>query len=399
MIVVTIGAAFGVLSGKGAFLGMFSAAIMCTITSVIGGSRYGITTPTGPMTAAVAVIIAMNQSWITEIASGANALSLLNSILILAGLILWLLSLLKVHKLVTKVPKLVISGFVNGIAVLILMSQFNALSLGSDWVLMIITCLLCLSFSRYCDHFDHLAWRILASSFGAIIIMSIISWLLQLPVTYLNISGNLSDLALMLPEKEIFEWRILRHSIPLAVELALIALLDTLLTAIIMDKKSGKKTQHRRELFAQGASFLGISLFGGLPGAQSTVPSMLMYEEKNHHPWSKLILSGFCLALCLALSGFLQFVPSAVFGGVIVKIAIDVADLTAFRSVLSSSHSKKYVQLFLILAVLFSTVLISLNVAVIGCTLFFVFWNRIMPKKLHIPDLGENQQEGLIDEI
>lgn len=400
MVVVTIGAAFGVLSGRGAMIGMLSAAAMTMVTSLVGGSRYGVSSPTGPMTAAVAVILLADQEWIMAHYPDVDPVKLMNLTVIVAGFMLALFSLLKVHRAIKWIPQLAVSGFVNGIAVLIILSQFQTSMTGADLALLAVTFVLSMVASRWDNQELHLVWRVMAGSFGVILLMSLVSFALSLPVTPLQISGSLSDFSFMAVSWDLFGWETAGIIVILAVELALIALLDTLLTAMILDKKTGTKTQHRRELAGQSLSFFSVSLFGGLPGAQSTVPSMMMVEEGNHHRFSKLLLGALCVALTVLFVDLLQYVPAAVFGGVIVKIAVDVADLTAFKTLLKSDHSKRFAQLFLILAVLLSTVLISLNLAVIGCTLFFVFWNQYVPKSWRIPDLvADTEAEGLSDEI
>ncbi|MDF2379690.1 MAG: SulP family inorganic anion transporter [Candidatus Gracilibacteria bacterium] len=400
IVVLTIGAAFGVLVGRGALIGMLSATVMTTFTALIGGSRYGISSPTGPMSAAIAVILMMEKDWASAHHSDIDPIMLMNVTVALAGVILFIMTLFKIHRLVSYVPQLAISGFVNGIAVLIILSQLQSTTGISNWVLLVITFLLSFGASRFCNHYNHLVWKVLASSFGVMVVMAATAYFFNLPVEYLDISDSLNWSQLALPNISLLTWDTIGIISILALELAFIALLDTLLTAVIMDKKTKTSTNHMRELTGQSLSFLGVSLFGGLPGAQSTVPSMMMVEEKNHHLHSKKLLAFYCIILCLIFAGFLQFIPSAVFGGLIIKIALDVADTTSFKTVLTSKNPKRHAQLFLILAVLISTVMISLNLAVIGCTLFFVLWNQWSPKKWNIPDLIPlTQSEGLSDEI
>ncbi len=400
IVVVTIGAAFGVLSGRGAMIGMFSAALMVLITSLVGGSRYGITSPTGPMTAALAVILLADQEWIMAYYPEYDPVALMNIIVLLAGLLLALFSFLGIHKAVKWVPQLAIAGFVNGIAVLILISQISATAGLNDALLMIVTLILSVLASRWDNEQSHLVWRIFASSFGVIVLMTLLSSFFQLPVSYLDLTQTFAFADIGGWTWEYFSSETIWIIFVLALELALIALLDTLLTAVIIDKKTGMKTQHRRELFGQSLSFLALSSFGGLPGAQSTVPSMMMVEEKNHHPYSKLLLAFMCIALTFLFADILQFIPSAVFGGIIIKIAIDVADFTSFKSIISTQHPKRFAQLILVIAVLVSTVMISLNLAVIGCTIFFMLWNHLVPKSWVIPDLvAGKESEGLTDEI
>lgn len=400
MIVITIGAAFGVLAGRGPLVGMLSAAVMTTVTALVGGSRYGVTSPTGPMTAAIAVILLADQQWIAKYHPEYDPIMLMNLTVVVAGLMLVIFVALRLSRFVRWVPQLAISGFVNGIAVLIILSQVQVTSGLADWTLLLVTFLISMLITRLGKRSSHLVAKIFASSFGVLLLMSLFSHFFQLPVSHLEIEQGFSSI-----QFSGFSWDLLSFETVgvvgiLALELALIALLDTLLTAIIIDKKTGTKTKYSRELIGQSFSFFAVSLFGGLPGAQSTVPSMMMVEEGNHHRYSKILLAIFCIALTFVFVDFIQYIPKAVFGGLIIKIACDVADFTSFRTVLKSGHRKRLVQLILMSLVLISTVLISINLAVIGCTIFFMFWNRVVPESWAIPDLiPVKESEGLSDEI
>lgn len=399
MVVITLGAAFGVLSGRGALIGMVSTCVITLITALIGGSRYGVSSPTGPMTAAIGAILILDQRWLQTHVADLDLVGLINLTLLMAGVILFLLTLFRVHKLVKWVPNLVVSGFVNGIALLIILAQFRSMELQADWILMGVTFLFALGVNRLNQKFTHLAWRVLSGSFFVILIMSLFTWMVDGPVSYINLEANLFSLDLSLPKLSAINFETTKIIVPLAFELALIALLDTLLTAVIMDKKSRRKTQMTRELTGQSLGLAVMSFFGGIPSAQSTVPSMMLYQEKGHHKLSKIILAGFCILFTFAFAQLITFVPLAVFGGIILKIAVDVADFTSLKTILHESGRHRWTHLAILLGVALSTVLLSLNLAVIFFTLIFVFWNSLAPKKWHIPDLKLSESEGFADEI
>lgn len=399
MVVITLGAAFGVLSGRGAVIGMVSTCVITLITALIGGSRYGVSSPTGPMTAAIGAILVLDQRWLQTHVVDLDLVGLMNLTLLMAGVILFLLTLFRVHKLVKWVPNLVISGFVNGIALLIIIAQFRSMEMSNDWILMGMTFLFALLMSRLSQKFSHLAWRVLSGSFVVIVIMSLLTWGFDLPVSYINLESTSLSLDLFLPSLSSLNFETAWIIFPLAIELALIALLDTLLTAVIMDKKSRRKTQMTRELTGQSLGLAIMSFFGGIPGAQSTVPSMMLYQEKGHHKLSKLLIALFCILFTFVFARLITFVPLAVFGGIILKIAIDVADFTSIKTILKESAKHRWTHLAILLGVALSTVLLSLNLAVIFFTLVFVFWNSFAPKKWHIPDSKPGESEGLVDEV
>lgn len=390
MVVITLGAAFGVLSGRGAFIGMLSTSLIALVTAIVGGSRYGVSSPTGPMTAAIAVILLDSSSF--------EAVEMMNLTLVFAAAILLIFVLMGLHKLIKLIPNLVVSGFVNGIALLIVISQLKTMTTQADWILMLSTFAIAMTLSQLGTTFTHLAYKVISSSFVVIVIVSALAYFGGLPVSYLDIEG-IAAVNVQLPPLSQLDLKTLWIIVPLAIELALIALLDTMLTSVIMDKKSRTKTQFPRELTGQSIALFGASLFGGIPGAQSTVPSMMMYQEQGHHRLSKILLAIFCIGFTFVFAGLIQFVPLAVFGGIILKIAYDVADFTSLKNLLNCPREQKFIRFTIIIGTCLSTVLISLNLAVIGFTFLFILWNKIFPKSLQIPDLTGQESEGLSDEV
>lgn len=382
LLLVSLGAAFGVLSGRGPLLGLISTAIIVLVTSLVGGTRYGVSSLTGPMTAAIAVIIATEH----------GSTDMIGLTLLIAAGILFVLRSLNIHKLVTWIPNLVIAGFMNGIAVLILMTQGSAIQSLNDWILLAVSFLAAMGIHQFKEKFTHPISELLASSFLVILVLSLLSvsfgWDVQ--TIDLGAMGLKESLSFHVPHvRSVDLWLV----IPLAFELSLIALLDTLLTGIIMEKESAHQTNFKRELTGQSLSMFITGWIAGIPGAQSTVPSMMLFKEGAHHRYAKFLLAVFTIAISLLLLPLIEYVPVAVFAGVIFKIALDVADFTSIRN-------SKPLQLFMLIGTMLSTVLISLNLAVIGFTLVFIAWNHWAPQKLQIHDLKEGSEfEGFADEL
>lgn len=399
MVIITLGAAFGVLSGRGATIGMMSTCIISIVSALFSGSRYGISSPTGPMTAAISSILVLEQSFLAENDFGIHSIQLMNLVLIFSGVFLILLTLLRVHSLVKWVPKLVISGFINGIALLIVFAQFRSVEQIQDILLMMTTFLVAFFVGKLQKDDAHIIWKIFSSSFVVIAFMSFIIAMLNIPVHYSEFTNINSSIVFSLPSFEVLNGSLFLMIVIFAFELALISLLDTLLTAVIIDKKSKTKTKIRRELAGQGISLGIMSLFGGIPGAKSTVPSLMMWQEQGHHKYSKILLAIFCLLFAFLFFDVIQYIPTAVFGGIILKIALDVADITAIQSVFRDFSRKNILQIGVLLGTMLATVFVSLNVAVLFFTTFFVLWNTCVKKSLQIADLDEKEAEGVKDEI
>jgi SulP family sulfate permease len=204
-------------------------------------------------------------------------------------------------------------------------------------------------------------------------------------------------------------------ALPFAGQLAMLAYLDTLLTSLVVDKKAealfGTKetTAQDKELGIQGLANAVVALFGGIPGAQATIRSVLILNEGARTRIAGVMVGIFVLVEMVLFQDWIGTIPKAVFSGVLIKVGYDVFDWQPLRIYLSelrrghvpdaSEQSGKpmvtHLNIFFIVGTTLVTVLVNLNVAVIAfCALFYVI-RAIRP----VHDLVEvTETEGLADE-
>ncbi|MCA8922214.1 MAG: SulP family inorganic anion transporter, partial [Planctomycetes bacterium] len=128
-VAISLGAAFGELSGRGATAGILSAGVIAFITALFGGTRIQCSGPTAPMTAVALTVVTFANApdGLTKALPGANPDHFVNVVMILTGALLALAALFRLGKFISLVPKVVISGFMNGIAVLIWIGEAKKL--------------------------------------------------------------------------------------------------------------------------------------------------------------------------------------------------------------------------------------------------------------------------------
>src|SRR5687767_1149411 len=119
---ISLGAAFGAMSGRGAFAGMIGAAVIPIITSIFGGTRLQASGPTAPMTAVSSITVAFAYDQFPDKVLAEQFITL---VFILNAVCLVIAGLVRLGKLISYVPNMVILGFMNGIAVLIWKDQFT----------------------------------------------------------------------------------------------------------------------------------------------------------------------------------------------------------------------------------------------------------------------------------
>ncbi len=131
-VALSLGASFGLLSGRGALSGMIAAGVIAFITSLLGGTRIQCSGPTAPMSA-VAIAVLVSAEKLGEAAlDGMTVNQLFNFTVILSGLFLGFAALFRAGNLIKLIPNTVISGFMSGIAVLIWIGQIEQLFVVND---------------------------------------------------------------------------------------------------------------------------------------------------------------------------------------------------------------------------------------------------------------------------
>ena len=418
LLALTLGAAFGILSGRGAFSGMLAAAIFALITSIFGGTRIQCSGPTAPMTTITAILVAVSSS---QIVSG-NPDHFINMAMFIGGIFMVLMGVFRLGKLIKYIPNVVISGFMNGIAVLIWIDQFNRLfGVNSKTVIkgdlmtniIIVTCTTALIFilphyiKKYTGRFSSL----LSSTLLTIVLMSLVTNIFSLNIEYIQLTETLTswqDLQNLIinqwPSNWSFDFILL--TIPFALQLAILAYLDTLMTSLIVDKITKTKTKQNQELAAQGLANFTSGILGGIPGAQSTIHSVPIIKEKATMRLAGIFVGIFVLVEILLFQNLINLIPQAVFTGILFKVGYDVFDWRPLQLYVKewitdkntmmhdifSRHDDKPIfvthrEFFMIVGTTLTTIFINLNAAVGIFTALFYLHNLVFMRKKPLRDL------------
>jgi SulP family sulfate permease len=341
IVMLNLGAALGILSGRGAFPGMLSAGMIALITSLFGGTRIQGSGCTAPMSTVTAVIVAYAAEQLPQEIHGYNSDHFVNIVLLLTAILLVLFGIFRLGRFIRYVPNLVISGFMCGIALIIWILQYEILfGVGRDPLAGPTYMNLLIAFSTFTLAFlSQRMLKLISPTFAmlipgtlvALITVSLGVNLMNLPVAYLEIGTSINSANDLLSyiNSQIPAYvsvSLIMLALPFAIKLAALCYIDTLLTSLIIDKLSKEKTRQNKELIAQGMATGAISILGGVPGAQSTVPSVLTIKEG-----ATMRLAGVCAGLfvimgMLMLSDIMNYIPQAVFVGILVKVGYDVFD-------------------------------------------------------------------------
>lgn len=389
---IALGAAFGVQSGRGAFAGMVSAALIPIITSLFGGTRLQASGPTAPMTAVMVLIIASAYSTFGE--GSSNAEGFITIVMLLTAILLSLAGLFKLGKIITYVPNVVILGFMNGIAVLIWWDQIKKLFglgggvklIGETWqnvLLAIITFFTILIFPTLLKKLK-IPEKIRPFIPGTLVTIIAGTYFVvfnDLNLETVKLGSSVSNFGEFFglvgkywPSSSLLTMEIILKALPFALQLTVLAYLDSLLTSLVIDKITGEKTQKNKELIAQGLANGVAGLFGGIAGAQATIRSVILLKEGAKTRFAGVMVGVFALLGALVFKDLIVLVASSIFIGVLFKAGLDVFEKDFFKDYFKKQGFKDKNwnwQLGFVLYTTVVTVVADLNIAVFSGTAFF----------------------------
>ena len=320
--------AFGVASGLGAVAGIYGAIAVGFFAAVFGGTKSQISGPTGPMTVAMAVIVTTHADNLTDAFF----------IVILAGLIQILLGVLRIGRYVAYTPYSVISGFMSGIGLIIIVLQtlpFMGAAGASGGPLTAIK-----AWPDAINNFNVSAFVIAAvtlavgvlwpSRFGRYFPATLAALLTGtlLGVLWLVDAPTIAEVPSGLPEIQIptLSTNLLVTAVQPALIIALLGSIDSLLTSLIADAITRTRHNPNRELIGQGIGNAIAGFIGGLPGAGATLGTVVNIRAGGRTQISGVIRAAILLALVLGAGKFAEVIPIAALAGILIKVGWDIID-------------------------------------------------------------------------
>jgi len=320
--------AFGEGSGLGAVAGLYAAVSMGLFAALFGGTQTLVSGPTAPMTVAVSVIVATQVESITEVFA----------IAVMAGVLQVLLGALRLGRFIAYTPYSVISGFMSGVGIIIILSQtlpFGGSPVAEGGPLGAIR--------AWPDLFADL--NVQAVVIGAVTLAVSIFWPPRLrrwlPATLAAlIAGTLlsvgwggdtpviGDVPQGFPEIALpaFSVDLLGRAVQPAITLALLGSINTLLTSLMADSMTRSQHDSDRELIGQGIGNVATGFIAGMPSAGITVLTGANIRAGARTRVSAVLCAGILLAILLGLGRFLEVIPHAALAAILMRISWDIID-------------------------------------------------------------------------
>lgn len=351
IVALPLAIAFGIAAtgtSEGALVGLYGAIFAGFFAALFGGTPGQVTGPTGP---------------ITVVATGVIAAYGLESAFIaffMAGGFQILFGLCRLGSFIRYIPHPVVSGFMGGIALIIILGELDQVQ--RSFLVVAGTIVLMLASAR-----------VVKSIPASLIALVIMTFALRLadpflqdvrvgPVALNTAIDYIGRIPESIPSVDIPEFSgslILTLVLP-ALSIALLGSIDSLLTSVVMDNITGNRHRSNKELIGQGLGNAVSGLFGGLASAGATVRSVVNVRSGGRTALSAATHSVILLVLVVGLGAVVQYIPLAVLSGILVLTAIGMFDWESLRK----AHVSPRGDVVVMFATMIVTVLVDLTVAV-----------------------------------
>lgn len=373
VIALPLALAFGVASGAGPVAGLWGAIMVGFFAAWCGGTPVQISGPTGPMTVVMATVVAQFS----------HNPALAFTVVMLGGLLQVALGLFRLGRYVNLMPYPVISGFMSGIGVIIILLQLPPL-LGYPGAGSPLAALMSLPAEILEPYWPSVAMgaatlvivfftpkrigHIVPSPLIALFLGTFAAWHFELP---LNAIGEIPT---GLPRFVVpaFETVVLQDMLIAAVILALLGSMDSLLTSLVADNVTQTTHDSDRELVGQGIGNFLAGLVGGIPGAGATMRTMANVRAGGRTPLSGMVHALVLLAMVLGLGGIASHIPHSVLAGILFKVGIDIIDWNYLRRVLRAPKAGVLMMAVVLLLTVFVDLITAVAVGTIMASLLFV---------------------------
>ena len=364
--------AFGVASGLGASAGLWGAIILSLIAGILGSNLPFVSGPTGPSAIIVAVIVGEMSGNIDKVIP----------ILIMAAVFQILISLTQIPKMVKYVPYPVISGFLTGIGLIIIILQLSPLLGGATFSSTIKVLM------YYPELFSHIniqalilgvftlgilfftpkcITRFIPSQLLALVIMTGVSYYLGFDVE------KISGVTFSIPHAHLphFSLDMIMQCVPAALTLAFIATSESLLTGIIMDSLMKVKHNSKRLVASQGIGNLFCAVTGSMYGTAATMRSVAAVKIGAKTRVAPILCAFIMAVLLFKFTGFISQIPICVLAAILIKIGYDILDLKVLKVLKYAPKDDLYVLLAVLFLTVFYNLIFALGLGIVLAALLY----------------------------
>ena len=378
LVALPLAMAFGIASGVSPQAGIYTAVVAGFLISALGGSRMQIGGPTGAFVVIVAGIIA------------AHGMSGLLMVTMMAGVILILMAVTGLGTAVKYIPRPVTIGFTNGIAVLIASTQikdFLGIQTGavpSEFLPRI---------RLLAENLDSVHWVALLIGTGSLAIIlllprfakrvpgSIVALVLAtiavaafgLPLE--TIGGKFGGIPTGLPHVSLPELRseLIIPLLPAAATVAMLAAIESLLSAVVADGMSGDRHNSNVELLAQGIANLAVPLVGGIPATGAIARTATNIRSGARTPVSGMVHALTLVVILLVAAPLARFIPLATLSAILFVVAYNMSEWREVRTILKLSKADMTVWAMTFALTVLADLTVAVEIGMLFAALLYIY--------------------------
>ncbi|WP_267904264.1 SulP family inorganic anion transporter [Risungbinella massiliensis] len=320
--------AFSIIAGVDPMVGLYASFCIAVVISFVGGRPGMISAATGAM--ALVMVTLVKE----------HGLEYLLAATVLTGLIQIIFGLLKIGRFMTFIPHSVVIGFVNALAILIFLAQLPHF-VGESWIMyaMVAGTLLII-------YTLPLLSKAVPSPLIAIIIMTAVSIVFHLDIRTV---GDMGEIKQALPIFHLpnipLNLETLTIIFPYSFTLAIVGILESLMTATIVDEATDTKSNKNQEVKGQGIANVVAGFFGGMAGCAMIGQSVINTKSGGKGRLSTFVSGVFLLFLIMVLGDIVKQIPMGALVGVMIMVSIGTFDWSSLRNLVKIPKSDSFVMI------------------------------------------------------
>lgn len=411
VVALPLALAFGEQTELGAIAGLYGAIAIGIIAAVFGGTATQISGPTAPMTVVSALVIADAVHYAGDLNT---AIPIIIATFFIAGLIESLMGIIKLGKYIKFIPYPVVSGFMSGIGIIIIITQifpfFGVAAPGGGplgtiksihkipEIVNIYSVGVALVTIGIIYFLPRITKKVPAALVALVAISGIAFFLL--PSDMILRINSKGEIPTGLPNLELgfisvfSDFQHMMIVMEYAFTLAALGAIDSLLTSVVADNMTKTKHDSDQELIGQGIGNMGAALIGGLPGAGATMRTVININTGGKTKISGIVAGVFLLAVLLGIGSLVGHVPNAVLAGILITVGIGIIDYKGFRHLTSVPRADAMVMLVVLFLTVFVDLLIAVAVGmVLSAILFMKKISDVVDHKTHTAPLKDFSRE------
>lgn len=347
--------AFSIIAGVDPMVGLYTSFCIAVVIAFVGGRPGMVSAATGAMALLMVTLVAE------------HGLEYLLATTILTGVLQIILGVFKLARFMKFIPKSVMVGFVNALAILIFTSQLQHFE-GEGWIVYVLV-----GATLAIIYLFPLINKTIPSTLVAIIVMSVIVVTMGIDVRNVGSMGELTQTLPIFALPDIpLNFETLAIIFPYAMALTIVGLLESLLTASIVDDFTDTESDKNKESRGQGIANVVAGCFGGMAGCAMIGQSVINVKSGGRGRLSTLVAGVFLMFLIVVLGNVVVQIPMAALAGVMIMVSIGTFDWGSVRNIHKTPLSDAAVMVITVV-----TVVVTHNLAygvLAGVVLSMIFF-------------------------